>query len=254
MKTALTNISIVPDLGSTPARVNRRTGELYLNGRTWNDLPPEHRLFILLHEAGHATLNTRNEQEADRFAFDAYAKLGYPLSESVKALTRVLHFENPGHYDRVAEQIRRAFRYDFFINGNKNINLKKMENVLNSAYGASFDGEYSNFTPKFMKKLLPKKARKKLEDKMQAKFEMQLSKAAASADPATRQAAAAAGAPAPGKAATDPGQVNAGPPIVSGPSAASPTPTGGNLKKYLIYGGAALAVILVLFFVLKKKR
>jgi len=69
-------------------------------------------MFILLHEAGHVDLQTTDELKADNYAFCRYADMGYPLSESVKALTRILPFDKPGHFKRVEAQLARAIIYD----------------------------------------------------------------------------------------------------------------------------------------------
>lgn len=118
MKTGIRKIYLVKTLGSTPARINRKTGELYISREKWDDLDPNTRLFILLHEAGHIDQQTRNEIAADNYAFQAYAQAGKPLSKAITALTRLLHFQNPQHYDRVNSQVRRAFAYDYYVNGN----------------------------------------------------------------------------------------------------------------------------------------
>ncbi len=130
METAISKIYEVDDLGTTPARVNRETGELYINKRIWPTLSKNKRMFILLHEAGHATLKTRNEFEADEYAFNNYAAMGLPLSESIKALTQVLPFDKPQHEERVMAQFNRAFQYD-----NRN---KPIVNPAEDLYAKSF--------------------------------------------------------------------------------------------------------------------
>lgn len=60
------------DTGKTPARVDRRTGALELNARTWPHLPPWYQQYILLHETGHIQLNTSNETAANQFAVNRY--------------------------------------------------------------------------------------------------------------------------------------------------------------------------------------
>lgn len=128
MKTGITAIYEVDDLGTTPARVNRRTGELYINKKIWKDLDQDARLFVLLHEAGHVDQDTRSELKADNYAFHAYAQAGKPLTKSIQALTRLLHFNNPQHFDRVKAQTHRAFSYDFHINGNQAADPEKLKN------------------------------------------------------------------------------------------------------------------------------
>lgn len=105
------------DGNPTPARCNRRTGEIWINESVWRDIEPQHRLFILLHELGHIELNTSNEIAVDNFAYNHYIQMGYPLTESVKALSRVLTGK-PGHTKRLQKQINRAKKTD-------NINMCK---------------------------------------------------------------------------------------------------------------------------------
>jgi hypothetical protein len=116
--TGITKITKVPDLGSTPARVNRRTGEMFLSLKHMKAMPVEHRLFVMLHEQAHVELQTTDEVKADAAAFKKYADLGYSLKASVKALTQVLNGKNPAHYWRMYCQLKRAELYDIKNNGN----------------------------------------------------------------------------------------------------------------------------------------
>jgi len=120
----ITKIVKVPDLGITPARVNRRTGVMYLSVRHMKAMPKEHRLFIMLHEKAHVELQTVNEVAADEQAFKEYADLGYSLNAAVKALTRVLNDKNPEHAWRMYVQLQRAKDYDYNFYGNTKIYQK----------------------------------------------------------------------------------------------------------------------------------
>ena len=117
----ITKITVVPDLGDTPAKVNRRTGEMFLSRKHCSRLPKEQVLFIMLHEKAHAELQTTNEYEADAHAFKEYAALGYSLKASVKALTQVLNDKNLEHNYRMYYQLQRAKKYDAENNGNTKI-------------------------------------------------------------------------------------------------------------------------------------
>ena len=116
--TAITKITHVYDLGGTPARVNRRTGEMFLCIPQLKKLPKEHRLFIMLHEMAHVVLQTENEGEADAWAFAKYAEMGYSLKASVHALTDTLKAQFPQHYMRMWQQLQRAEKYDREVNHN----------------------------------------------------------------------------------------------------------------------------------------
>ncbi|MBC8051880.1 MAG: hypothetical protein H7Y13_02330 [Sphingobacteriaceae bacterium] len=116
--TGITKIIRVADLGNTPARVNRRTGVMYLSLKHMKAMPKEHRLFVMLHEQAHVELQTTDEVKADAAAFKKYADRGYSLKASVKALTRVLNGENHEHAWRMYCQLKRAEQYDIKFNGN----------------------------------------------------------------------------------------------------------------------------------------
>lgn len=62
-------------------------------------MTPEAKRFILFHEEGHLVLQTKNELEADRYAFEKYVGEGHSLKAGVKALTRVLS-DSPNHLIR----------------------------------------------------------------------------------------------------------------------------------------------------------
>lgn len=130
----MVNIQIkhVPNLGNskTPARCNRRTGEILINDREWKKIDPIHRLFILLHEYAHIELNSSDEFEVDKRAQELFLSMGYPLTESVKAVTRVLNTNNPTHVARAEMQLQRSMLID-----QKN---KQMNQVVNFS-GTVFD-------------------------------------------------------------------------------------------------------------------
>ncbi|MEM7036282.1 MAG: hypothetical protein AAF570_04820 [Bacteroidota bacterium] len=114
----ITAVHFLNDLGSTPAMVNMRTGALLLNKRMWDKMPPEQRFFVVLHELGHLRNQSRDEFDADAWAFNEYARRGYPLSASIYALSRNLSFNRPDHLKRVNAQWQRAALFDYQENGN----------------------------------------------------------------------------------------------------------------------------------------
>lgn len=117
----LTGVSYEALDSSTPARVNRNTGHLTINTRIWPRIPFYQRIFIILHEEGHYVLQTTNELEADRYAGERYQALGFPLRESVYALSKILPWTSPEHSARANAQFKRAVSWD--INHNKNRRL-----------------------------------------------------------------------------------------------------------------------------------
>lgn len=128
----ITNIREVADLGTSAARINRETGELFINKRMFANMDADQKLFIMLHEAGHAELDTQNEFEADRYAFTEFVKLGKPLSQAVKALSRNLSFQGdkaPEQRQRLKTMVRMALDYDYRVNHNEKANLMKFSNL-----------------------------------------------------------------------------------------------------------------------------
>lgn len=117
----ITKIVRVDDLGNTPARVNRKTGVMYISLKHMKAMPENHRLFVMLHEMGHVVCQTENEMEADAWAFKEYAKRGHSLTDSVHALTRVLDDRDPEHNWRMYLQLQRAKEYDYKVNHNTKV-------------------------------------------------------------------------------------------------------------------------------------
>lgn len=154
METGITDIQYLPDFSVfqsvSPAIVNRATGVMYINLSVWNSLPAESRLFIMLHEAGHAALQTTSEHEADQWAFDQYAALGYPLTKGVYALSRVLKFNKPEDYQRLQNQLIRAAEYDYYNNHNQKAKSMMMPDFYSNGNGL-FSVNESN-----VQKLYPK--------------------------------------------------------------------------------------------------
>lgn len=140
MKVRIKHISHISDSPNTPARCNKRTGEIFINDSIWYDIEPQYRLFILLHEYAHILLQSSDEKKVDAWAFDKYISMGYPLTESVKALSTVLSGNNPEHYERTFLQLQRA----------KAINNKynSMENAANNL--SSYDGSIVDITNNWM--------------------------------------------------------------------------------------------------------
>jgi hypothetical protein len=73
-------------------------------------MTPEAKRFILFHEEGHLVLQTKNELEADRYAFQKYVGEGHSLKAGVKALTRVLG-DSPNHIIRSQAILNHAKNY-----------------------------------------------------------------------------------------------------------------------------------------------
>lgn len=127
----LTSIVFVDEMRG-PASVNRHTGVCYVNKKIWDKADKETRLFILLHENAHITLQTTNEFEADKKAFEDYSSLGYSLKKAVKSLTSLLKDENKEHRERALALLLHASRYDQENNNSQTAlnTLNFMQNIL----------------------------------------------------------------------------------------------------------------------------
>jgi len=123
----------VKDRGTTPARVNRVTGEVFVN--TWfNQLPDYMQKSILLHENGHYDLQTKNEIEADHYSLQRFAGTDTEsLKKHIWTLNRFLDWQN-NYKDnqRMKSALLDAMQYDF--NVNKNLKLKGMISNFNEEF------------------------------------------------------------------------------------------------------------------------
>lgn len=131
----------------SPAKVNRRTGHLFINLSRWKHIAPQHRLFILLHEDAHCELDSSDEVAVDELAFKNFIKMGYPLTESLFALTRVLKGNGTESQSRMWAQYLRAKELDEKVNKSK-FDYDGFEAIANNpqyeiiSVTNSFDGEY----------------------------------------------------------------------------------------------------------------
>lgn len=191
-------INHVRGIGSTPARVNRKTGELQINLDVWPKLKPEHKLFVLLHEEGHRALNTSNELAVDAYAFKKYAEAGYSLTEGVKALTQVLSGISPEHGLRAYLQLERAKEFDYYHNNNEKAKQNFYHNptTLNSSIMFNTfmddiqDGVETSYTGNGYDSLLGIAIGKKAKAKKQVRVEARQEKKAARVKARTERKAA----------------------------------------------------------------
>jgi hypothetical protein len=107
------------DLGNTPARVNRFTGEIQLSRKHFARMPEFSQKFTIEHETGHFKLRSRSEFVADNYAFRKLAGTEpRSLKNSVAAIAGILSFQNPEHMQRLVNIIRKSLEYDFKVNQN----------------------------------------------------------------------------------------------------------------------------------------
>lgn len=81
----------------------------------------ETRTFIILHELGHAVLNSGDELAVDQWAFKQYKKTKLPLKQAVFALSKILDGVNSEeHSQRIIRQFYRA-KHENFLRGNATV-------------------------------------------------------------------------------------------------------------------------------------
>lgn len=127
----VTKFEVLPSLeNGSPASCriySDGTAMLRIGRDMFEKYPFESRMFILLHELGHAVLNTGNEFEADKFAIREYAKAGYDLSKAIEAHTRILQPQvNPEHAERCRVMFYRI-KHEAFLRGK--LNTKKFKKL-----------------------------------------------------------------------------------------------------------------------------
>jgi hypothetical protein len=74
-KTMFKTVLMVPGQPEI-AKVNRKTGTLYLSSEIWNQLPEAEKDYVLDHEDGHLTLQTNDEFAANKYAIGKFAQAG----------------------------------------------------------------------------------------------------------------------------------------------------------------------------------
>jgi len=132
-----------------PAKANLKTRIVTLNPDVIDNLTNDQLYFVLLHEAGHLNLQTRNEKLADAYASKIFLESGRSPKQSVFAVSDVLPEETDEQIERKNDQLKRASIYDYKINKNEKAlkNLKLMnENLINELEEyESFYGEEESF-------------------------------------------------------------------------------------------------------------
>jgi hypothetical protein len=94
------------EMKGTPARIFPLIGKIEVSAK-FKSLPPQIRLFILLHEMGHFFYKT--EWKTDTFALYYYLKMGYNSSQALYALTRILH-PTQRNFERINKLFKKVQR------------------------------------------------------------------------------------------------------------------------------------------------
>lgn len=89
------------------AKVNRKTGVLYLNQNIWQGLPTDQKEFVLLHEAGHLNLKTADEFAANKYAVSKFSPVGEltkdELGQRIVVMREILDKADNGFYNPESE-------------------------------------------------------------------------------------------------------------------------------------------------------
>ena len=81
--TPFSRVIMAPATQPEIAKVNLKTGVLFLNEKIWKDLPAEEKNYVLFHEAGHLQLNTADEFAANQYAVSNFAPVGTLTNEQL---------------------------------------------------------------------------------------------------------------------------------------------------------------------------
>ncbi len=125
------SIKVDYGIGDTPAAVSREDSIIYINPPLYNKLTPFQRKFVLLHELGHYTLNSKNEIDADTFAFKRLAGTQYrSLKQCIAAIADTLEDGNQTKEERYNNIVYQALLWDY-QHGNKAVkeDLKTAEKL-----------------------------------------------------------------------------------------------------------------------------
>lgn len=125
------SIKVDYGIGDTPAAVSREDSTIYINPPLYNKLTPFQRKFVLFHELGHYTLNSKNEIDADTFAFKRLAGTQYrSLKQCIAAIADTLEDGNQTKEERYNNIVYQALLWDY-QHGNKAVkeDLKTAEKL-----------------------------------------------------------------------------------------------------------------------------
>ncbi len=110
----------VPYIEGTPARTNRKTGNIYVSMWHFNQLDEIYQKFIVYHEMAHFLFQTKDEEFCDEFAMNKMLREGYKLKDILHSVTRTLS-NTKAHYGRKYNILQHLRIYDYLENNNTNV-------------------------------------------------------------------------------------------------------------------------------------
>jgi hypothetical protein len=87
---------------NSPAKIELNTGVIEVSRKHFKNYTVSMRMFILLHEISHYLLQSKNEILVDRHALQLYLALGYPGTEAMYSLTRLMEEDTTFNRNRLS--------------------------------------------------------------------------------------------------------------------------------------------------------
>ncbi len=172
--------STIPD-SNTPARYYFQLRKLVINIPVFKKLNEYQRAFVLLHELGHAELNTKNEFEADNYALKRYLQMKLPKSQVIETAGKTFSQHNPEQMSRMRNQFTQLALYDIKVNNNQKLKQKlsnmktpTLANSINFMDASSPIIDNSEFLGLFKSKEERKKAREQRQKAREQRQEARL--------------------------------------------------------------------------------
>ncbi len=91
-------------LSTTPARTFRPHGEIEVSKEKFDKMTVFMRIMILLHERMHIRADTEDEEVADRYAAETYARMEYPKTEALYSFIKVFTPLNRQHEEALLQR------------------------------------------------------------------------------------------------------------------------------------------------------
>ena len=105
-------ITILPEISHTAARIEENTNEIQLSKKHFNNKTTAGMFWILVHEYAHNFMNKNSEceLEADDFAISIYLNRGYSKMQAIYVIASFS--ENKLNYTRMVNMINKAEKYN----------------------------------------------------------------------------------------------------------------------------------------------
>lgn len=147
----------VQGMGNSPAAVNYKTGEVFINKERLSDFSSEMWQWIMEHENAHVLYESGDELAADNLALNRALFAGASMKTLLKEIQGFLHFSSPQHKQRLLRLQKKAlhissllspYDYDFSVKANRIKAMSQIKDTLEAIvamhtvgkdYGAAID-------------------------------------------------------------------------------------------------------------------